>query len=188
VRRTAAGSHAQKNRPDQAQDSGLGGRPRGQLAGCITNSNEPGPPASASSESRVPVGAKCSCASSGPKVDWARELEALLRTRYAHAEKAILVCDNLNTHTQGAFFEAFPPDQARAILHNACIAEVFLHRGKSTASACPLIPCGTESRHAIMQSMRSMHATLPANTLASFADCLSHQLPKSRAGDPATSR
>jgi hypothetical protein len=50
------------------------------------------------------------------KVDWAIEMERLLRTRYADAEKVILVCDNLNTHTKGAFYEAFPPDQARAIV------------------------------------------------------------------------
>ena len=40
------------------------------------------------------------------KVDWAQEMETLLRTRYASAEKVILVCDNLNTHTKGAFYEA----------------------------------------------------------------------------------
>jgi len=39
-----------------------------------------------------------------------------LRTRYAKAEKVILVCDNLNTHTKGAFYEAFSPEQAREIL------------------------------------------------------------------------
>src|SRR5208337_3499816 len=39
------------------------------------------------------------------KVDWAREMELLLRTRYAAAEKVISVCDNLNTHTKGAFYE-----------------------------------------------------------------------------------
>jgi len=50
------------------------------------------------------------------KVDWAFEMEELLRTRYADAEKVILVSDNLNTHTKGAFYEAFPPDQARAIV------------------------------------------------------------------------
>jgi len=50
------------------------------------------------------------------KVDWAFEMESLLRRRYADAEKVILVCDNLNTHTPGAFYEAFPPDQARAIV------------------------------------------------------------------------
>jgi DDE superfamily endonuclease len=50
------------------------------------------------------------------KVDWAREVAELLRTRYASAEKVLLVCDNLNTHTKGAFYEAFAPDEARAIL------------------------------------------------------------------------
>src|ERR1035437_10591586 len=50
------------------------------------------------------------------KVDWAIEVEQLLRTRYAQAEKVILVCDNLNTHTKGAFYEAFSPEQAREIL------------------------------------------------------------------------
>jgi len=50
------------------------------------------------------------------KVDWAIEMDALLRTRYADAKKVILVSDNLNTHTKGAFYEAFPPDQARAIV------------------------------------------------------------------------
>jgi len=50
------------------------------------------------------------------KVDWAIEVEALLRTRYAEAKKVILVCDNLNTHTKGAFYEAFEPEKARAIV------------------------------------------------------------------------
>jgi hypothetical protein len=50
------------------------------------------------------------------KIDWALEMEALLRTRYATAEKVILVCDNLNTHTMGAFYEAFPADQARKLV------------------------------------------------------------------------
>ena len=50
------------------------------------------------------------------KVDWAFEMEDLLRTRYAKAEKVILVCDNLNTHTRGAFYEAFPAEKAREIV------------------------------------------------------------------------
>lgn len=50
------------------------------------------------------------------KIDWAIEMEELLRMRYATAEKVILVCDNLNTHTMGAFYEAFPADQARHIV------------------------------------------------------------------------
>ena len=50
------------------------------------------------------------------KVDWAQEMAALLRTRYRDAEKVILVCDNLNTHTRGAFYEAFPAEEARELV------------------------------------------------------------------------
>jgi|SRR5436190_694940 len=50
------------------------------------------------------------------KVDWAQEVEELLRTRYASAEKVILVCDNLNTHSKGAFYEAFGPEKARSLV------------------------------------------------------------------------
>ena len=50
------------------------------------------------------------------KVDWAFEMEELLRNRYADAEKVILVCDNLNTHTRGAFYEAFDAKKARELV------------------------------------------------------------------------
>lgn len=50
------------------------------------------------------------------KVDWAVEMASLLRTRYARAEKVIVVCDNLNTHTMGAFYESFPPEEARDLV------------------------------------------------------------------------
>ncbi len=50
------------------------------------------------------------------KVDWAQEMENLLRTRYVSAEKVILVSDNLNTHTKGAFYEAFEPAMARSLV------------------------------------------------------------------------
>ena len=50
------------------------------------------------------------------KVDWAVEMAELLPGRYAKAEKVILVCDNLNTHTMGAFYEAFDPETARSLV------------------------------------------------------------------------
>ncbi len=50
------------------------------------------------------------------KIDWALEIEQLLSTRYASVNKIILVCDNLNTHTRGAFYEAFPAEKAREIV------------------------------------------------------------------------
>jgi len=50
------------------------------------------------------------------KVDWAIEMARLLEGRYAACEKVILVCDNLNTHTKGAFYEAFEPERARQLV------------------------------------------------------------------------
>jgi hypothetical protein len=49
------------------------------------------------------------------KVDWAHEIDHLVNTRYRSADKVILVCDNLNTHTAGAFYQAFPPEKARTL-------------------------------------------------------------------------
>ncbi len=43
------------------------------------------------------------------KVDWALEVAHLLDTRYADCDIVTLVMDNLNTHTKGAFYEAFEP-------------------------------------------------------------------------------
>ena len=50
------------------------------------------------------------------KIDWAVEMGELLRGRYAEVEKVILVCDNLNTHTIGAFYEAFDPATAWSLI------------------------------------------------------------------------
>ena len=50
------------------------------------------------------------------KVDWAQEMAQLLQTRYRDAQKVILICDNLNTHTKGAFYEAFPAEEARELV------------------------------------------------------------------------
>ena len=50
------------------------------------------------------------------KFDWASEMARLLEGRYADCERVILVCDNLNTHTKGAFYEAFEPERARQLV------------------------------------------------------------------------
>ena len=50
------------------------------------------------------------------KVDWALEVARLLEGRYRQCPTVTLVCDHLNTHTIGAFYEAFPPTRARALV------------------------------------------------------------------------
>jgi hypothetical protein len=48
-------------------------------------------------------------------VDWAYEIRDLLQNHYPEAKRVLLVCDNLNTHGIGSLYEAFPPDEARAL-------------------------------------------------------------------------
>jgi hypothetical protein len=50
------------------------------------------------------------------KIDWAIEMARLLEGRYAACDKVIVVCDNLNTHTKGAFYETFAPQRARSLV------------------------------------------------------------------------
>ena len=50
------------------------------------------------------------------KADWAIEMANLLEGRYAACEKVRLVCDNLNTHTMGAFYEVFEAERARSLV------------------------------------------------------------------------
>jgi DDE superfamily endonuclease len=50
------------------------------------------------------------------KVDWAVEMASLLNGRFKRCDKVTVVCDNLNTHTKGAYYEAFPAKQARALV------------------------------------------------------------------------
>ncbi|MEL6816791.1 MAG: IS630 family transposase [Cyanobacteria bacterium J06632_22] len=50
------------------------------------------------------------------KVDWAIEVAALMEGRYARCQQVRLVCDNLNTHTKGAFYQAFEPERARQLV------------------------------------------------------------------------
>ncbi len=48
-------------------------------------------------------------------VDWAEEVRRLLEEDYPDAEKVILICDNLNTHTIASLYEAFCPARARRL-------------------------------------------------------------------------
>jgi hypothetical protein len=47
------------------------------------------------------------------RIDWAHYVKEMLEKRYPHAEKVILVMDNLNIHNPASFYEAFPPEEAR---------------------------------------------------------------------------
>lgn len=49
------------------------------------------------------------------KQDFAQIIQELVDVHYPEAERIVLVMDNLNTHTLGALYEAFAPEEARRL-------------------------------------------------------------------------
>ena len=72
------------------------------------------------------------------KVDWAIEVAHLIDTRYADCDSVTLICDNLNTHTKGAFYEAFPADKARAYVRRLNIVHTPKHGSWLNIAECEL--------------------------------------------------
>lgn len=50
------------------------------------------------------------------KVEWATVMKQVSDVLYPHAEKIVVVLDNLNTHTPSAFYETFAPEEARRLV------------------------------------------------------------------------
>ncbi len=72
------------------------------------------------------------------KTDWAQEVAHLLDTRYAGVERITLVCDNLNTHTKGAFYEAFAPEKAREYVKRIDFVHTPKHGSWLNVAECEL--------------------------------------------------
>ncbi len=72
------------------------------------------------------------------KADWASEVAHMLDTRYTACEDVTLVCDNLNTHTKGAFYEAFEPARARAYINRLNFCYTPKHGSWLNVAECEL--------------------------------------------------
>src|SRR5579872_194624 len=72
------------------------------------------------------------------KTDWAVEVAHLLDTRYADCDTVTLVSDNLNTHTKGAFYEAFRPEKARAYVCRLNFVHTPKHGSWLNVAECEL--------------------------------------------------
>ena len=83
------------------------------------------------------------------KADWAVEVAGLLEGRYADCPRVTLVCDNLNTHTKGAFYEVFEPVRARELVRRlefcAETRELAEHRGER--AQCDDAPMSERTPH-----------------------------------------
>jgi len=47
------------------------------------------------------------------RLDWAQQIKKLITVDFPHVKKIVLVMDNLNIHTIGSLYKAFPPEEAR---------------------------------------------------------------------------
>lgn len=72
------------------------------------------------------------------KADWAVAVAGLLDTRYADCETVTLISDNLNTHTKGAFYEAFPPEKAREYVRRLNFVHTPKHGSWLNVAECEL--------------------------------------------------
>lgn len=70
---------------------------------------------------------RVACTDSRTAVDWAEQVRVLLEEDYPAARRVKLVCDNLNTHTTAALYEAFPADRARALARRLDIRHTPVH-------------------------------------------------------------
>jgi hypothetical protein len=104
------------------------------------------------------------------KVDWADEVANLLRTRYAEAKKVILICDNLNTHTKGAFYEAFDPMTARELVKRLEFRYTPKHGSWLNIAECELSAltrqCLKHRRFGTIEELQSETATWSSRTNA----------------------
>jgi hypothetical protein len=90
-------------------------------------------------------------------VDWAQEVAALLEERYAQAEKVILICDNLNTHTISSFYKAFPPEKARRLAQRLEIHYTPKHGSWLNIAECEL---SVLTRHCLRNRTPSVAALI----------------------------
>lgn len=108
------------------------------------------------------------------KVDWAEELAYLLDTRYPHTPKITLVCDNLNTHTKGAFYEAFPPEKARAYVRRIQFVYTPKHGSWLNVAECELScltrQCLSHQRIAELATLQAEIAAWASRTNAKQRD------------------
>jgi hypothetical protein len=81
------------------------------------------------------------------KADWAIEVAHILETRSADGVDVTLVCDHLNTHTKGAFSEAFEPDLARAYLKRIKFCSTPKHGSWLHVAECELSCLTSQCMH-----------------------------------------
>ena len=61
------------------------------------------------------------------KSDWAEAVRQLVDIHRPQAKRITLVMDNLNTHSLGSLYEAFPPEEARRLIRRLEVVHTPKH-------------------------------------------------------------
>jgi hypothetical protein len=89
------------------------------------------------------------------------------RTRYARAERVTLVCDDLNTNTNGVFYEAFEPQKARSVVRRLEFCPTPKHGSWLNTAENELSSmtrqCSTGRRFATVTELRGYERLAPAH-------------------------
>jgi len=71
-------------------------------------------------------------------IDWARFMKEAVIDHYPDATKIIMVMDNLNTHKMASFYEAYSPEQARALVERLEVHPTPKHGSWLDIAECEL--------------------------------------------------
>lgn len=90
------------------------------------------------------------------KLDWSEEVKGLL-DQYSEAEKVILVCDNLNTHEYGSFYNRYTAEEALSICQRLEIRHTPKHGSWLNIAECELSvltrQCLKNQRHPTIETL-----------------------------------
>jgi hypothetical protein len=90
------------------------------------------------------------------KTDWAEAIRQLVDVHRPKAERITLVMHNLNTHSLGSLYEAFPPQDARRLIrrlevvhtpkHGSWLNMAEIELNVLTRQCLATMPCPADSR------------------------------------------
>lgn len=100
------------------------------------------------------------------KKDWAEEVASLLEF-FPAADRLTLVCDNLNTHVYGSFYDTFPAAKARKLRTLIDLLHTPVHGSWRNIAECELSILTRQSlQHHRFRDLPTLHAPLAAWTAA----------------------
>src|SRR5947208_2516862 len=96
------------------------------------------------------------------KADWAYFMRELIEVHYPHAEKLVVVMDNLNTHSPASFYEVFEPAEAWRLSQKLEIHHSPLHGSWLNMAEIELSVLGRQALSGRLATMQQVQARVAA--------------------------